>query len=117
MSISRKIKRSLRGDVSPRATSLEAARRLAVALRRWRERVMLRSRKGRVPSEEYVAQMTPAFADLSATQLLTHFRDRQTPKFFSGFARPDSTSPDKINERVSADAQEVLAHRWPLLGF
>jgi hypothetical protein len=113
MSIIRKIKRSLRGDVGPRATSLEAARHIAVALRRRRERNMLTSRNGRVASEEHDAQLATAFATMNATQLLTHFRDRKTPQFFPGVERPAGKRLDKISE----DAREVLAHRWPLLGL
>ena len=74
---------------------------------------MLTSRNGRVASEEHDAQLATAFANMNLTQLLAHFRDRKTPKFFPEFERPAGKRLDKISE----DAREVLAHRWPLLGF
>jgi Heparinase II/III-like protein/Heparinase II/III N-terminus len=90
MSITRKIKRALRGEVSARAASLEAGRRVGVALRRRRERAMLggsveehgtrdASRASRA------ARLAPDFARMTGAELLAHFRTRETPRFFAGF--------------------------------
>ncbi|HYY96514.1 MAG TPA: hypothetical protein VE713_18560, partial [Pyrinomonadaceae bacterium] len=142
MSITRKIKRALRGEVSARAASLEAGRRVGVALRRRRERAML----GKLADEHgahaptrasRAARLAPDFERLSGAELLAHFRTRETPRFFEGFdeAARESLAPlarESVasltdasvsvltEEGVAAlveEAREVLAHRWPLLGY
>jgi hypothetical protein len=118
MSITRKVKRALRGDAGPLAASLEASRRLAIALRRRRERAKVDSFRGQSSSTEQAsARLTPAFSHLSATQLLTHFRERKNPQFFSGFDARSSELPGQIDARLGEDARELLSHRWSLLGL
>jgi len=67
LSITRKIKRALRGEVGVRAASLEAGRRVAASLRRRRERALLSRQavRGAQP-EERVPQLSPAFARIEA---------------------------------------------------
>jgi hypothetical protein len=118
MSITRKVKRALRGDAGPLAASLEASRRLAVALRRRRERAMLDKFRGHPSSTEPArARLTSAFSDFSATQLLTHFRERKNPRFFEGFDARSSERPGQIDAPVREYAREILSHRWSLLGL
>src|SRR5438105_2988930 len=136
MSITRKIKRALRGEVSPRAASLEAGRRVAAALRRRRERALLGAGDGErgVSPGERGASLAPAFARMSGAELLAHFRGRATPRFFEGLdtargspgavGRDGGPSAETVaaltDERVAALAEEargVVAHRWPLLGY
>ena len=135
MGITRKIKRALRGEVGVRAASLEAGRRVAASLRRRRERALLSRQavRGAQP-EERVPQLSPAFARMIGAELLAHFRGRATPRFFEGFdaAREgfDTAGGDGgpsagefaalTDERVAVlteEAREVVAHRWPLLGY
>ena len=142
MSISRKIKRALRGEVGPRAASLEAGRRVAAALRRRRERALLGAGEGERAASPggRGPQLAPAFARMGGAELLAHFRGRATPRFFEGFdaargldatrgsldavgrgAVPSAeTFAAPAGERVAAlleEARGVVAHRWPLLGY
>jgi hypothetical protein len=133
LSITRKIGRALRGRVSLRAALLETGRRVAVVLRRRRERAVLSSRAG--GDAATAARLAPAFARLSGAELLSHFRERATPRFFAGFdAAEDAGFDAAVNEGgrraahwaglVAAeraglieDARGVAAHRGPLLGY
>ncbi|HEX3560924.1 MAG TPA: alginate lyase family protein [Pyrinomonadaceae bacterium] len=139
MSITRKIKRALRGEVSARAASLEAGRRVAAALRLRRERARLSREAARnARAGECGPRLAPAFARMSGAGLLAHFRARTSPRFFEGFdalregfdmAREGSGAAGSppagkvaalTDERVAAlleEAREVSAHRWPLLGY
>ena len=103
MSISQKVNRALRGNVGPRAAALEVARRLVTTARRRRDRKRLGSAG---PSS--AAQLTNEFAMLNSADLLEHFRNRTTPKFFPF----EGTDPS-----LMAQAVNVMAHRWPILGF
>src|SRR3954453_16239907 len=103
MSISQKVNRALRGTVGPKAFALEVTRRLVITARQRRDRKRLNS-VGTPPA----AQLTSEFAKLNATELLQHFRNRNTPKFFP-FAGTDPS--------LARHAAQVMAHRWPLLGF
>src|SRR5947209_4557518 len=135
MSITRKIKRALRGEVGLRAALLEAGRRGGVALRRRRERAALdgRTDEGAAPK----ARLARAFAHVSDAELLAHFRARATPLFFAGFDTAESECQSESFAGKSGDAVEgkpgdaveksgglieeareiVSAHRWPLLGY
>jgi hypothetical protein len=118
--ITRRIKRALRGRVSLRAALLESGRRVVVALRHGRERAALNGRTE--DSAPLKAQLTQAFARLSDAELLAHFRTRTSPKFFAGFGAAESEDERiSLAEKFSgvvAEAREIVsAHRWPLLGF
>jgi hypothetical protein len=119
MSITRKLKRALRGRVGLRAALLEAGRRGFVALRRRRERAALRE-----PANDGAAagaQLAQEFARMSGAELLAHFRVRQTPRFFAGFEEAEDEGGRAYVAGVAAGALEeargVAAHRWPLLGY
>jgi Heparinase II/III-like protein/Heparinase II/III N-terminus len=115
LSITRKIKRALRGEVSARAASLEAGRRLGVALRRRRERAML----GKLVDENSTralarasrpARLAPDFERLSGDELLAHFRTRETPRFFAGFDEAARESLAELTgENVEPRARESVA--------
>ncbi|HZT57200.1 MAG TPA: alginate lyase family protein [Pyrinomonadaceae bacterium] len=115
--ITRKIKRALRGRVSPRAALLESGRRVVVAVRRSRERASLdrRTKDTTTPG----ALLAHEFARMSGAELLAHFRARTSPKFFAGFG----DSAEIVDGVIDADSivEEargiVSAHRWPLLGY
>jgi hypothetical protein len=85
MSITRKIKRALRGEVGARAALLEAGRRGLVALRRRGERAALGGRSPEAGGALPGARLAPGFARMSGAELLEHFRTRERPRFFAGF--------------------------------
>jgi hypothetical protein len=143
--ITRKIKRALRGRVSPRAALLESGRRVVVAVRRRRDRASAGVRAE--DAAHLDARLAQEFAHVSGTELLAHFRTRASPKFFAGFDAAESElllSPseafDKAPSRadnsggvadsgrivdrivdfagIVEEAREIAsAHRWPLLGY
>lgn len=97
-----KIKRAVRGEVKLTTVALEALRRSRVSLQQRKERAGLDS--------EVPLSLAPAFARMSADELLAHFRGERAAKFLDGFLESetaDLTSADRI----------VDSHSWPLLGF
>ncbi len=114
-----KLRRALRGDVKPHVLALEAWRRSRVSLERRRERAML------FELDKAPARLRPEFARLSATELLEHFRQRLSPKFFPGFTSPPEIIAELQRTRFPAETAQLIesaarisqAHRWPVLGF
>ncbi|MDT5159081.1 MAG: hypothetical protein QOH51_3438 [Acidobacteriota bacterium] len=134
MSITRKIRRALRGDVSLGAALLEVGRRGGVALRRRSERASLGKRT--VDGAGASARLSHAFAQMSGAELLEHFRVRKTPRLFAGFDDVEDAGSDDVDAgsedvedksgrvcladksaELTEEARGVLAHRWPLLGY
>ena len=117
MSIFRKLKRALRGEISPRTALWETVRRSNAAMREKRERGNL-AEQGKKS-----ASLTPGFAGLPAAALLEHFQQRNDPHFFPGFdpsLAADASSntlfgDDAVALFVSAD-QITNEHCWPLFG-
>lgn len=119
-----KLRRALRGELTWRAALLEAGRRSRVALERRRERARLQR------GEDFSggggrARLRTEFAQMSAAQLLAHFRTRPQPSFLPGFDLP---APELARlqhryfptetVRLIEDARRIAAeHAWPLLGF
>src|SRR3712207_8673062 len=58
---------------------------------------------------------------MSGAELLEHFRTRATPRFFAGFDEAEHEGGRVGNaagsDESAREAREVLAHRWPLLGY
>jgi hypothetical protein len=116
MSIGRKIKRAFRGGVSLSAVIRETARHAGAKLQEQYERF--------TPAEASL-RLTPGFSVLGAEKLLAHFRERNHPKFFGGFALPKEHLAQLQREHFAAEADQMLAaareivaeHRWPLLGL
>src|SRR4051812_34922082 len=107
MSITRKVKRALRGDAGVLATSLEASRRLAVALRRRREQAMLYLSRGQSSSTEPVsARFASAFSHLNRAQLLAHFRERTNSRFFEGFEARPAKRASQLEAPLREDVRE-----------
>jgi hypothetical protein len=124
--ISRKIKSALRGDASLGAALLETGRRVFLAARHRRERARLGKQFGQgAKSRAHPARLASASARMSEAELLAHFRERAKPRFFEGFetAERDSPRDDLSREKLEAsvelanEAREIVAHRWPLLGY
>src|SRR4029078_4648944 len=112
------IKRTLRGEVRTSTAALEAVRRMNSALLRRRERAQL-EQLNRQP-----ARLVPEFARMSHAELLAHFRERESPKFFPGFV--DVTNTARLQREIFPEETERLlvqaagiakGHRWSLLGF
>ena len=114
-----KLKRMLRGEVSARTAALETRRRIEVSLARRSERAGL-SQLDRQP-----ARLSDQFSRLSATELLAHFRSRQRPEFFPGFAggaRESAALQQKLfrdnTAQLTIQATRIAnAHCWSLLGL
>src|SRR5256714_1556534 len=127
MSIIRKIKRALRGEVGLRAALLEAGRRGGVALRRRRERAAPGARAGGGAGPKNPPAQ--ALARLSDAGPPAHLRARTTPRVFPGFDAAESErqreslagkyggAVEKSGGLIEEARGIVSAHRWPLLGF
>ena len=116
MSIVRKIKRTLRGEVAPTAAALELLRRSRVRLDRRRER----SRLSKL--QERAAKLQSTYAAMSGTELLDHFRTRSQPVFLPGFSIDAGAAQAKLfpeeTQKLISDAQRIAeTHSWPLLGI
>ena len=115
MSIVRKIRRTLRGDVAPTAAARELLRRSRVHLNRRRERARL----GKL--QERPARLHPAFAAMTGEELLGHFRTRSQPAFLTGFSidvgpLQARLFPEETQQLLSQAERIVNDHSWPLLG-
>lgn len=106
MSIIRKIKRAVRGDVALSTAALETLRRGSAAIGSRRDRAKLELLR------DEPARLRPPFDGFSEAELVNHFKSRTSPKFLSGF----SFDRAPTNELLT-DAERVLEHRWPLLGL
>src|SRR5687767_6760438 len=116
MSIVRKIKRALRGEVDARTATLEVWRRTRVTLDQKRERAEL--------GRPHKITLRPPFANLSPTELLHHFRTRSEPRFFSGFNCSPGIAeqqrrlfPAETQELLATAEQIVADHSWSLMGL
>jgi len=112
------IKRTLRGEVRTSTAALEAVRRMNSALLRRRERAQL-EQLNRQP-----ARLMPEFARMSHAELLAHFRERESPKFFPGFVDVTNTArlqreifPEETQRLLVQAARIAKDHCWSLLGF
>jgi hypothetical protein len=119
MSIVRKIKKAVRGEVAAKTVALEALRRSRVAIAVRRERASLKRSKHRG------ARLSPPFRTMAPVELLSHFRQRTTPVFLPGFSSQTNasdalqqlTSPEAKQELLAAAKRIVREHTWPLLGI
>src|SRR5829696_346428 len=102
MSVLQKIKRAVRGEVKLTTVALEAVRRTRVSLQSRNERASL--------DKHEPLSLSPAFARLSAEEMLAHFRGTRAANFFDGFIKHETA------EIISAD-RIVDRHSWPLLGI
>ena len=112
------IRKTLRGEVRTSTAALEAVRRMNVRLHQRHERAQL-EQLNRQP-----ARLTPEFASMSRTELFAHFRKRESPKFFAGFAAPKATAhqqrelfPEQTEALLTQAEGIANEHCWPLLGF
>jgi hypothetical protein len=110
----------LRGDVSALAILRESLRRVRVAASLRRERATLTRSAfiARVP------RLGAEFAAMSASQLLAHFRSRETPKFPHGIESDAQELSRLAREKFPRETEELIERarkvveeqRWSLLG-
>jgi hypothetical protein len=114
-----KIRRMLRGEVSVRTAALETLRRIRASLQRRQERADL-PQLDRQP-----ARLRAEFSRLSPSELLAHFRSRNNPEFFPGFAAGAQQTaalqqelfPDESTELINQAKRIANEHCWTLLGL
>jgi hypothetical protein len=114
-----KIKRMLRGEVTVRTAARETLRRLRASLDRRRERASL------ALIDRQPTRLAEGFSRLSPQDLLAHFRSRQSPEFFPGFAAGAEQAaalqqqlfPDETTELITQAKRIANEHCWALLGF
>lgn len=115
MSIVRKIKRTLRGEVAPTAAARELLRRSRARLSRSRERARL----GKL--QDRSARLHVKFAQMSGADLLEHFRRRSQPVFLGGFPHigkiQNDLFPEETQQLLASANRIVDKHSWPLLGI
>ncbi|MEK6283088.1 MAG: alginate lyase family protein [Acidobacteriota bacterium] len=118
MSIVRKIKRAVRGEVNAKTAALEVLRRSGAAMARRRERARLRKYK------EQAARLRTPFAGMRPDELLVHFRNRSQPFFLPGFSsqRVSGNSqrlmfPRETDRLISTAEQIISEHAWPIMGL
>ncbi|HYJ88552.1 MAG TPA: hypothetical protein VEW46_20970, partial [Pyrinomonadaceae bacterium] len=80
MSIVRKIKRAVRGEVDAKTAALEVLRRSRLALSQKSQRAKIEQR------QEQAARLRGPFAGMAPAELLDHFRNRSQPHFLPGFS-------------------------------
>src|SRR6185369_10443961 len=113
MSFVRKLKRALRGDISPTTATLEILRRTDAAIRARNERNSL-ERESSQP-----ASLCHPYSEWSDSQLLEHFKTRLTPRPLPGFnAATLGLKKARSQDQVVQSALALITdHRWEILGF
>ncbi|MGA9993821.1 MAG: alginate lyase family protein, partial [Pyrinomonadaceae bacterium] len=113
-----RLRRAMRGRVDARAVALEAWRRSRAKLEQRRERARLEQ------LAKQPARLRAEFARMPAAELLDHFRQRNTPKFFSGFDSISETAnsqralfPSETAQLIESATRIANKHMWPLLGY
>jgi hypothetical protein len=117
MGVTQKLRRAVRGEVTPTTAMLEAVRRARVSFQSRRERTTLKQAGKADPD------LLGPFARMTPAELLSHFRERSTPKFLPGFSdestgrRQQELFPDETAELLAVANRIVANHSWSLLGF
>jgi len=110
MSILRKIKRAVRGEVKPRTVVLEALRRARSARQTRHERAHV----------DRINQEMPQLSFGEEVDQLEYFRNRTDPVFFNGFAGAKQQAefhPDETKLLFTTADRITDQHAWPLMGF
>lgn len=111
-----RIRRALRGEVDATTIAREAIRRTRASFRQRRERAELDDLNTRP------ARLLPRYAKLSPGELVAHFRDRASARFFRGFYRsfePDVPGYSIKLKSTAADPGNIANFEWnrdPLSG-
>lgn len=108
MGILRKLKRAMRGGISPSVVAREALRRRRVARRQAIERPHLNA------INEMPARLSPEFAALAPSELLEHFKRRDQPVSWVDQLR---VLDGDRGELIATADQIVNASQWELAGL
>lgn len=116
MSLSNRIKRSLRGGVSFNSLVSEGFRRFVAAIHERRERSVIDD------LNILPARLRADFAKLRDDELLNHFRTRTAPAFFpenlETFVQTPAEIPGNPVASLLSDAKTIVDGKsWPLMGF
>ena len=111
MTLLRKFKRAVRGEVKPKTIVLESLRRAQSSRQSRQERTNLDRLNRELPK-----------LTLPTSDLLLHFKTRGEPYFFPGFSMASQRLhlelfPRETEELLSTAQQIVNEHSWTLLGF
>jgi hypothetical protein len=116
--LSKGLRGVLGGRISFTQATHEAFRRGRAAISRRRER----ERLGELAAQS--ARLRAEFQSLSSSDLLKHFRERESPAFFLGFEASVFTTqrqrdlfPEETEWLIECAQLITRDHRWPLLGF
>ena len=105
MAVLKKIKRAVRGDVKLTTLAREALRRSRAARQQRKERASL-------DYNEPLA-LQPAFARMSADELLAHFRGPREAKFFDWPFAP-GTAEITLGKEIQWTRDPISNYVWPL---
>lgn len=107
----------LSGQISPRVAALEYVRRCKRGVSRRRERGALDE------LHSQPARLSTDYLNLTASDLLRHFRERRRPSFLPGFEAAAETAalqqknfPVETVQLIESARLITERHRWPLLG-
>ena len=102
-----KIKRAVRGEVKLTTVALEALRRGRVSLQQRKERAGL--------DDDEPLSLAPAFARMSADELLAYFRGSREAKFFDWPIAFEITSAEKyFGKEIEWRRDPLSNYVWPL---
>lgn len=114
MSVLKKIKRAVRGEVKLTTIALEAMRR---------SRTSLQEREERATVDKKRLEPATLRNSMSSDELLRHFRGIRDAKFFRGFCHGANIDlhrklfPAQTAELIDSANRIVADHCWPLLGL
>ena len=115
MGVIGKLRRALRGEISPQTALLEVVRRSGASFIRWRDLARLNENASKR------AKLKPAFERMPASKLVAHFRSRSNPYLFpasSSFAETHRRLfPSETKQLIESANLVCDEHRWQLLGF
>lgn len=115
MDISRRVRKALRGDVSLHKLPLEAIRLKKAADKRKQERLELEQ------LTNAPARLSAEFQTTEPTELLTYFRQRNTPCFWSDTDKLSKLQtklfPNETEQLIKQATKIVAEKKWSLLGF
>jgi heparinase II/III-like protein len=103
MSVTKKLKRALRGEVKLTVAAREALRRSRAAASSRRERASL--------DKHHPLSLAPTFAQMSVADLLTHFQHRPPIHVFKN---PPSLANDSGSSEVEWRRDPLSGYLWPL---
>lgn len=107
MSVLKKIKRAVRGDVNLTTVAREALRRSRASLQERKERASL--------DEHQPLALNPRFAPMSADELLAYFKGPREAKFFDWPVAPETSDiQQSAGRQIEWRRDPLSSYVWPL---